>query len=501
MNEIIQHFSSLASEKCCAIDYPIEKASEAEPDLLLSLILFDSPKIPAQTTALQLSWQQVFNAIDQLADQLAAQGIQAGDGIGLIGKNSLLQLLLYLAGLSLGARVMAINPQFPTEKIKRVFQQNQIRYAFSPTKLSLNAQAISLETLDLSVDYLRQTALLWQQGYTMTLTSGSSGEPKAVVHDIAAHWQNAQGVNQFLQFDRTKSWLLSLPLYHVSGQGIVWRWLSAAACLHFSGKDFYQAVGKASHVSLVPTQLQRYLDYLALSQPTQSAVTASMRTEAVLLGGAHIDPALCRRAHALGLNTFSGYGMTEMASTVFVRKNAPQKSEVRLLQGRELCIRDGEIWLRGAGLAQGYWQQGKIVPLLNSEGWYQTKDRGEWQNGELKVLGRVDNLFISGGENIQPEEIESVLQQCRLIEQAVVVPLADAEFGARPVAMVRFEQPFSAELVQQVRSWLQPKIERFKQPIAYYPLPLSDDPNQIKISRKQLLQDLQQQLQPMQLSE
>lgn len=504
MEQIVTALARLTVNEACAIEYsptslPL-KASRSgvcenlDSDLLLSSL---ATATGATQTALELSWRQVFCAVDQLADQLAAQGIRPGDGIGLIGKNSLPQLLLYLAGLSLGARVMAVNPQFPAEKIERLFQQNHIGYYFSPCTAAFSCRRIVLNALGFEADYRRQTALLWQRGYSMTLTSGSGGEPKAVVHDIRAHWQNALGVNEFLAFTHDNAWLLSLPLYHVSGQGIVWRWLGAAACLHFGAADFYQAIGKVSHVSLVPTQLQRYLDYLS----DRNLPPQTVRTEAILLGGAHIDPELCRRAYAAGLKTFSGYGMTEMASTVFVRRNDPQQAEVRLLRGRELCIRDGEIWLRGAGLAAGYWQQGKIMPLLNAEGWYQTKDRGHWQNGELQVLGRIDNLFISGGENIQPEEIESVLQQFPLIEQVVVLPLADMEFGARPVAMLRFNQPFSTVLVAQVRSWLQTRIERFKQPIAYYPLPRNDDPNQIKISRKRLLQDLQQQLQSTQPSE
>ncbi|MGR6981838.1 o-succinylbenzoate--CoA ligase [Testudinibacter sp. P27/CKL/0425] len=445
---------------------------------------------PAAETALELSWQQVFSAVDQLADQFAAQGLQAEDGIGLVGKNSLQLLLCYLAGLSLGARVMVINPQFPSEKIARILQQNQLKFYLASSSLNCDAlrlQPSAVQVRDLSCAN-RTSPRAWQRAYTMTLTSGSSGDPKAVVHNLPAHWQNALGVNAFLRFDSQKSWLLSLPLYHVSGQGIIWRWLSSGACLHFSGEDFYAAIQQTSHASLVPTQLQRYLDYL--THTGQSAVQAS-KTEAILLGGAPIERALCECAQMVGLTTFSGYGMTEMASTVYVRKNDPQQPEVRLLQGRELTLQAGEIWVRGAGLAHGYWQNGKIVSLLNSAGWYQTKDRGEWQNGELQVLGRIDNLFISGGENIQPEELEAQLLRHPLIEQAVVLPQPDVEFGARPVALLRCSQPFSAELASQVRCWLQDKVERFKQPVAYYPLPEQNDPTQLKISRRQLQQALQ----------
>ncbi|TNH05822.1 o-succinylbenzoate--CoA ligase [Testudinibacter sp. TR-2022] len=525
MGDVILSLAELAQQKRGAIYYPLDnirfgeasvnkasldKASqELDSDLLLLSLL---PKAATGTTALEWNWQQVFALIDCLADELAAQGVSCQQGLALIGKNSLSQLLLYLAGLSLGARLMVINPQFPAEKTARILSQNQLDFYCSAMPLPVfEAQADKAQSRYLSnqglasavseiisaeydKNYQRVTPRLWQQALTMTLTSGSGGEPKAVVHDLAAHWQNALGVNEFLAFDSSKSWLLSLPLYHVSGQGIVWRWLSAAAELHFSGIDFYRSIGRATHVSLVPTQLQRYLAYLEQASKIQkSAVEHQLAaTEAVLLGGAPIDPTLCTQAQAAGLSTFSGYGMTEMASTVFVCQNDRKQPQVRLLRGRELCIREQEIWLRGAGLAQGYWRDGKIVPLLNPEGWYQTKDRGQWHNGNLTVLGRLDNQFISGGENIQPEEIERVLQQYSEIEQAVVLPWVDAEFGYRPVAMVKFKQPFSAQLVGKVRLWLQDKLERFKQPIAYYPLPLEAGLQQMKVARRSLLQALQQ---------
>ena len=85
---------------------------------------------------------------------------------------------------------------------------------------------------------------------TMTLTSGSTGLPKAVVHNISAHLANAEGVCALMNFGKEQSWLLSLPLYHVSGQGIVWRWLYAGATLVLPKEDFYQSIGEVSHVSL-----------------------------------------------------------------------------------------------------------------------------------------------------------------------------------------------------------------------------------------------------------
>ena len=92
------------------------------------------------------------------------------------------------------------------------------------------------------------TILVWAQALTLTLTSGSSGKPKAVVHTVADHLANAKGVCELMAFSHTDSWLLSLPLFHVSGQGIVWRWLLQGATLQICEDkcDFMDGLDKVT---------------------------------------------------------------------------------------------------------------------------------------------------------------------------------------------------------------------------------------------------------------
>lgn len=112
-----------------------------------------------------------------------------------------------------------------------------------------------------------------------------------------------------------------------------------------------------------------------------------------------------------------------------------------------------------------------------------------WQENELHILGRLDNMFISGGENIQPEEIEQVILQYPSVEQAVVLPVDDAEFGQRPAAMVKFNTEFSQSAVENLQVFLQAKLEKFKLPIGYFPLEI-ENRGQIKISRADLKKQL-----------
>ena len=421
------------------------------------------------------TWVELVEKINQVEAFLLQQGVTAQSAVAFCGKNSEQILFLYLAVIQLGAKILGINPAFPQEKIAELCQVHGIDFCYQTEDIRyLAAESLTEHNADFT------------KAATMTLTSGSTGLTKAVVHNVSAHLANAEGVCALMNFSKDQSWLLSLPLYHVSGQGIVWRWLYAGATLVLPKENFYQSIGEVSHVSLVPTQLQRWFDYLAEHpQPIQ--------TQAVLLGGTQIPVKLTQALNELGVRSYSGYGMTEMASTVFAKQSDRKIGVGQPLLGREFKLVNEEVCLKGAGLAMGYWREGHIVPLTNAEGWFQTKDKAQWLDDELVIQGRLDNMFISGGENIQPEEIEKVIAQSDLVKQVFVLPKHDEEFGQRPVALVEFHMPFTESAVESLNVFLQGRLERFKQPVAYYELPQDLIQGAIKISRKALADWLSQQ--------
>ena len=424
---------------------------------------------------IHITWGELYEKINQVEAFLLQQEVTAKSVVAFCGKNSEQILFLYLAVIQLGAKILGINPAFLQEKREELCQVYGVDFCYQTEDIHY-----------LAVKALPEHKVDFTKAATMTLTSGSTGLPKAVVHNIFAHLANAEGVCALMNFGKDQSWLLSLPLYHVSGQGIVWRWLYAGATLVLPKEDFYQSIGEVSHVSLVPTQLQRWFDYLTEHpQPVQ--------TQAVLLGGTQIPVKLTQMLSELGIRSYSGYGMTEMASTVFAKQSDGKIGVGQPLLGREFKLVNEEVWLKGAGLAMGYWRDGWVDPLTNAEGWFQTKDKGQWLDDELVIQGRLDNMFISGGENIQPEEIEKVIAQSDLVKQVFVLPKHDEEFGHRPVAIVEFHTSFNESAVESLNVFLQGRLERFKQPVAYYELPQDLVRGAIKISRKALADWLLQQ--------
>ena len=424
-----------------------------------------------------LSWQQLCTRIDNLAAGFHQQGVEAGDGVLLLAHNHPQTLLAWLALLQCGARILPVNPQLPHPLLEVLLPQMTLRFA-----LVLDGHYDGLAALSVHAPS-GEYRVAWQPERlaSMTLTSGSTGLPKAAVHTCGAHLASAEGVLALMPYGDDDDWLLSLPLFHVSGQGILWRWLQAGARLTVREKQpLEQAMQGCTHASLVPTQLWRLLN-------THQRIAL----KAVLLGGAAIPVELTQQARAQGISTFCGYGLTEFASTVCAKEADGEPDVGSALPGREVQVVNGEVWIKAQSMASGYWRDGALLPLTNSEGWFATRDRGELHDGRLTILGRMDNLFFSGGEGIQPESLERIIATHPHISRVFIVPLNDAEFGQRPVAVVECEPGTDITCLPE---WVQGKLARFEQPVHWLVLPAELKNGGIKISRRALKQWVNAQL-------
>ena len=264
---------------------------------------------------------------------------------------------------------------------------------------------------------------------TYLFTSGSTGKPKIAIHTLGNHIYSALGINSYFKLSPGDRWHLSLPLYHVGGLAILFRTFLAGAAVVLKGSY--------SHASWVPTQLNRALD------ESQSDF------KAILIGGQPLPRQLALRASHLPI--YPSYGLTEMSSTVLI-KNVP-------LPYRRVRIENGELFVAGPTLFQGY------LGEMRTGSWFAT---GDLVDEHYTILGRKDRLFISGGENIQPEEIERALLMLPNITEAYVVPVSDPEFGKRPVAFTNGKY-----LLTEIHAYLSDYLPRFKLPIAHLPLPKS----------------------------
>ncbi|MCE0494675.1 o-succinylbenzoate--CoA ligase [Vibrio salinus] len=428
------------------------------------------------------SWAGLDEKITQYASLLHQQGIGSHDVISVIGKNSELSVFIFLASLSLGASVAFIAPQTECQLLKKfetLYREDQVVNLICPDS-DVNCELLkekrsSVRILDASFPVSPLSAEIPECKFnadrlaSLIFTSGSTGEPKAVAHTSLQHLYSADGLLQKFHFSHPDCWLLSLPLYHVSGLSILYRWMLSGATLKIGMGSLSSDINGVTHASLVTTQLQRLLD---------SDVSLSLTH--VLLGGSDIPVKLSDAASASGIETWVGYGMTEAASTVTAKRANGECGVGAILPNRQFKLEDGRIWIGGKTLASGYYRQGQLTPLTTDGKWFDSKDLGEWQSGELVIKGRVDNQFISGGENVHCEEIESALVKHPHVLLAMIIPVNHKEFGARPVALVRT----SCELEKtDYEQWLKERLEKFKWPVEYYPLPDSLMGQGIKLSR------------------
>ncbi|MFN4326380.1 MAG: class I adenylate-forming enzyme family protein [Azonexus sp.] len=266
-------------------------------------------------------------------------------------------------------------------------------------------------------------------------TSGSEGQPRAVLLGNAQLDAAAAAANAALDLRAGDLWLACLPLYHIGGQSILWRCARAAAgvLLHqgfaVDALACDLAAWPVTHVSLVPAMLARLLDHGIDPPPT---------LRAVLIGGAALSRPLYERARAAGWPLFVSYGMSETAALVAVWRPADgvwhEGLVGRALPDHEFRIGDdGRIRLRGPQVMIGYLGGGGP----DADGWLTTGDLGQIDaDGRLTVLGRADDMLISGGRNVHPQEIESCLAGCPGVVDIAVTGLPDPVWGDLIVALV-----------------------------------------------------------------
>jgi o-succinylbenzoate---CoA ligase len=256
-------------------------------------------------------------------------------------------------------------------------------------------------------------------------TSGSTGRPKRVVLSRRAVLASVRATERRL--GGSGRWLLTLPASYVAGLQVVCRSLVAGhePVLLEEHASFAAAVrsGQPAFVSLVPTQLHRMLD-------DSQDVTALRTIRTVLLGGGPIDAALRARAAEAGLHVVATYGSSETAGGC-VYDGHP-------LDGVALAIGpDGRIRIGGPTLFDGYDGDPALTAASLVDGWFLTSDAGRLdEDGRLHVLGRIDDVVISGGVNVPTPAVAARLREHPDVRAAEVLGIPDEEWGHRVVAFI-----------------------------------------------------------------
>lgn len=258
----------------------------------------------------------------------------------------------------------------------------------------------------------------------LVATSGSTGRARLVVLPPAA--LQASAAATAARLGGPGRWLLALPADHVAGVQVIVRALLAGAPPvvqdlreGFRPADFADATARLgpgrTYTSLVPTQLLRLLD------AGGTALDALRGVDAVLVGGAALDAGLRARADRAGVRVVTTYGMTETAGGCVYDGVPLDGVRVRL-------DADGRIVIGGRTVAAGYLDDPAAAAFAGGE--FRTSDLGRWVDGRLEVVGRADDVIVTGGEKVAPAAVERVLTAQPGVRAACVVGLPDPEWGA-----------------------------------------------------------------------
>ncbi|MCF8382991.1 MAG: o-succinylbenzoate--CoA ligase [Chlorobium sp.] len=439
-------------------------------------LLFDrSPALISSGTT--RSFRECAAVTSHMAETLHKKGLHPGTTAAILSPNTPEAALTAMALLRTGIICAPLNHRFPSEQLGKTLHalQPDLVLAADPSCIppqsafrteNLRAVAAAPSGHAIPIPFAPQTGM--ERPVTIIHTSASSGTPKAALHSFGNHWYSALGAARNMQLESGDCWLLSLPLFHIGGYAVLFRALASGSAV--AVPDPQESLERSierypvTHLSLVPTQLFRLLD-------NPAALPRLRKLKAVLLGGSAVPAPLLEKSIREEIPIYLSYGSTEMCSQIattpapvrFVEENSGKP-----LPWRDISIAgDGEILVKGACLFQGYLVGGKPVLRLDDGGWFHTGDTGSLDDsGNLRVFGRKDNMFIAGGENLHPEEIEEALTAIEGIEEALVVPLRDREYGQRPVAFIKTATPESPSEDTINESMLN-RAGRLKTPVRY----------------------------------
>jgi len=404
-------------------------------------------------------------AVDETAGRLAALGIEPGDHVGMLMSTQLLSVCLLHAAQRLGLRLVPLNDRLTPSELAGQIDHSDLSMLVCGADTEQLAVESSEATPVASVDEpqwedvqsfravepepVEPVDWAFDDPQLMVFTSGSTGEPKAVVLTMGTLLASAAASAFRLGVDPDDRWLLTLALYHVGGIAPVLRsTLYGTAVVLRSGFDPGGVADDIERydvtvVSLVPTMLSEMLE-------RRGTLSDSLR--AVLLGGAPAPDSLIERCRNYSIPVFPTYGMTETASQIATAR--PQQAFKRSgtvgrpLMWTDLSIVDdagepvapeerGEIVVAGPMVTAGYYGDVDANVDAFCEHGLRTGDIGyTTEEGYLYVLNRIDDRIITGGENVDPGEVVEVLRSHPDIDEAAVVGVDDETWGERVSTLV-----------------------------------------------------------------
>ncbi|MCM2252966.1 MAG: AMP-binding protein [Ramlibacter sp.] len=451
-----------------------------------------------------ISYGELAGRIGAIASALATYGVERGERVAWLGLNSPEMVATLFACARLGAIFMPLNWRLAAPEHRAMLQA-------CPPALLIVDENFALATADQQVapaattsvalgsavpaDWLGWNDLLAGANgaavgtpgelpadttVLLCYTSGSTGRPKGALLSQRALACNADNSTEMHALSAEDRVLTTLPLFHVGGLNIQTLPALRAGCtvsLHpkFDPDATFDALerDRITLTVLVPAQLDAMLTHPRWA----SADLSSLRM--ITTGSTLVPMRIIRAVHERGLPLVQVWGATETspiaacqhADEAFAKAGstgrAARHCELRVvgLDGEAAAPGvPGEVWVRGANVMSGYWDDPDASARALAGGWFHSGDLGHLDgDGFLTIDGRLKDMIISGGENISPAEVEGVLLDCPDVAEAAVVGRPDARWGEVVVAVV---VPAGGATIEPARvlALFEGRLARFKHP-------------------------------------
>jgi acyl-CoA synthetase (AMP-forming)/AMP-acid ligase II len=454
-----------------------------------------------------LTYAELKNEIDACASALISVGVHAGDRVSTLAQPGLDFLVTFLASAAVGAVWTGLNPRYAEPELDGIVARMEPRLVFAAPRIddrdyggwmSVLSESVTVVSLDgptpkgarTFADFIaagredgpgaleaRLAAVDGGSPCLMVFTSGSTGAPKGVM--ISQSALIGSSLVQLREWPVSPLRVLNnLPINHIGCVGDLscYALVGGGAlifCPRFEPHVIADVIA-AEQVTVwgqVPTMFQLSLDDPQFDPAQLHAL------QLIFWGGAHASPALTARLRALAPRLATSYGQTETVGSVTFATQGGGRSDALDTVGRPVdpyavrvvdangrpTLAEGEIEVRSPFAMSGYWRDPQATAAaVSADGWRRTGDIGVFTGGgELRLIGRVHDVFKSGGYNVYPKEIEDVLMAFDPVSEAAVVGVPDALYGTVAVAFVRLSRDVGPATL---RTHLREKLANYKVP-------------------------------------
>jgi fatty-acyl-CoA synthase len=406
-----------------------------------------------EATGRTVTYAELDDAACRAAAFMSAKGVAEGDRVAILCRNRIAFFETLFGCAKLGAILVPLNWRMPAAELDQLVDDCGPRLLFHGAEDAEVARRLGVPSIDL--DAPREAVpggpyrATWpgEQVWYLLYTSGTTGRPKGVIYNYRMAVANYVNIGTAVDLRQSDTTACFLPLFHTAGIN-----LHALPTLMAGGRviiiDGYDADALVRLIEMqqidalfgVPTVYQMLLEHPRFP----AAPLGSVRHWGC--GGAPLPDALVERYRALGVRVCNGMGMTETGPTAFVGDPAhawdrigsvgkPQLlCSARIVGEDGLDVPDGEVGdllFGGPGVTPGYWRNEEATrAAFTPDGWLRSGDLARRdRDGFYYIAGRRKEMFISGGENVYPAEVENVLCAHPAISEVAVVPMADPKWG------------------------------------------------------------------------